>query len=108
MNHILGGGSFTSRLFEEVRDKRGLAYSVNSMLINNDHSNGLVIATATRSDRAAETLQVIRDEVKRILADGVTEEELAAAKKYVIGSYAINNLDTSNGIAAHHGRTAAR
>ncbi len=99
MNHILGGGSFTSRLFEEVRDKRGLAYSVDSMLINNDHSNGLVIATATRSDRAAETLQVIRDEVKRILADGVTEEELAAAKKYVIGSYAINNLDTSNGIA---------
>ncbi len=99
MNHILGGGSFTSRLFEEVRDKRGLAYSVDSMLINNDHSNGLVIATATRSDRAAETLQVIRDEVKRILADGVTAEELAAAKKYVIGSYAINNLDTSNGIA---------
>lgn len=99
MNHILGGGSFTSRLFEEVRDKRGLAYSVDFMLINNDHSNGLVIATATRSDRAAETLQVIRDEVKRILADGVTEEELAAAKKYVIGSYAINNLDTSNGIA---------
>ena len=40
MNHILGGGTFTSRLFDEVREKRGLAYGVDSSLVNNEHSNG--------------------------------------------------------------------
>lgn len=99
MNHILGGGSFTSRLFNEVREKRGLAYGVDSSIVNNEHSSALVINTATRSDRSAETLAIIRAEVKRMADEGVTEEELDAAKKYLIGSYAINNLDTSRGIA---------
>lgn len=99
MNHILGGGSFTSRLFTEVREKRGLAYSVNSGLLNYEHANGLVISTATRSDRAAETLKVIRDVVKQMAESGVTAEELAAAKKYVVGAYAISNLDDSSSIA---------
>ena len=61
MNHILGGGDFSSRLFTEVREKRGLAYSVGSSLVNYDHASALVISTATRSDRAAETIKVIRD-----------------------------------------------
>lgn len=99
MNHVLGGGDFTSRLFAEVREKRGLAYSVNSGLVNYDHAAGLVISTATRADRAGETIRVIRDEVKRMASQGVTAEELAAAKKYVIGAYAINNLDNSSSIA---------
>jgi zinc protease len=99
MNHILGGGSFTSRLFSEVREKRGLAYSIDSSLVNNEHSSGLVIGTATRADRVAETLAIIRRQVKRMADEGVTEEELEAAKKYVVGSYAINNLDTSGAIA---------
>ncbi|RCS24601.1 insulinase family protein [Phyllobacterium salinisoli] len=98
MNHILGGG-FSSRLYKEVREKRGLAYSVSSSLINRDHASALMISTATRPDRAQETLKIIRDEVSRMASDGPTNEELAAAKSYVIGSYAINNLDTSNGIA---------
>lgn len=100
MNHILGGGTFTSRLFDEVREKRGLAYGVDSSLITHDYSSGLVISTATRSDRAAETLAVIRDTVRRMAEEGPTEAELAAAKKYIIGSYALNNLDSSNAIAA--------
>ncbi len=66
MNHILGGGTFTSRLFDEVREKRGLAYGIDSSIVNNEYSSALVISTATRSDRAAETLEVIRDEVKRM------------------------------------------
>lgn len=99
MNHILGGGDFTSRLFEEVREKRGLAYSIDSGLVNYDHASGLVISTATRADRAAETLKVIRDEVKRMADSGATAEELAAAKKYIIGAYAINNLEDSSSIA---------
>ena len=65
MNHILGGGTFTSRLFDEVREKRGLAYGVDSSLVTHEYSSGLVISTATRSDRAAETLAVIRDTVRR-------------------------------------------
>ena len=100
MNHILGGGTFTSRLFDEVREKRGLAYGVNSSLVTYEYSSGLVISTATRSDRAAETLAVIRDTVRRMAEEGPTEAELAAAKKYIIGSYALNNLDSSNAIAA--------
>jgi len=99
MNQILGGGTFTSRLFSEVREKRGLAYGVDSSLANHDHSSALVIATATRSDRAAETLRVVRDVVRRMAEEGPTEAELAAAKEYVIGAYAINNLDSSGAIA---------
>ncbi|MEW9806607.1 M16 family metallopeptidase [Mesorhizobium sp. ZMM04-5] len=99
MNHILGGGTFTSRLFDEVREKRGLAYSVTSYLVTNKYSSGLVVSTATRSDRAGETLDVIRDVVHKMAEDGPTEAELAAAKKYVIGAYAMNNLDTSGAIA---------
>ncbi len=99
MNHILGGGSFSSRLFTEVREKRGLAYGINSGLANRDYSSALIIGTATRSDRAAETLGIIRSEVARMAAEGPTEAELAFAKKYVTGAYAINNLDTSASIA---------
>ncbi|MBZ9963304.1 M16 family metallopeptidase [Mesorhizobium sp. BR1-1-2] len=100
MNEILGGGTFTSRLFQEVREKRGLAYSVNSSLINQDHADALIVTTGTRSDRAAETLGIVRDVVRRLAEDGPTEAELAATKKYLIGAYAISNLDSSSAIAA--------
>lgn len=99
MNHILGGGTFSSRLFNEVREKRGLAYSVDSFLVNNEYSSALIIITATRSDRSAETLEIIRAQAKRMADEGVTDDELEAAKKYLIGSYAISNLDTSQAIA---------
>jgi zinc protease len=100
MNQVLGGGTFSSRLFEEVREKRGLAYNVGSSLVNNEHSNGLIISTATRADRAAETLDIIRAEVKRMAEDGPAAEELEAAKLYVVGAYAINNLNSSSAIAS--------
>ncbi len=100
MNHILGGGTFTSRLFDEVREKRGLAYSVDSSLVTNRYSSGLVIRTGTRSDRAGETLAVIRETVRRMAEEGPTAAELEAAKKFIVGSYALNNLDTSSAIAA--------
>src|SRR5690606_6603883 len=66
MNHILGGGTFSSRLFDEVRERRGLAYSIGSSLITSEYVSGLIIGTATRSDRAAETLGVISDVVARM------------------------------------------
>lgn len=99
MNHILGGGAFSSRLFNEIREKRGLAYSVNTALVNRDFDALLQVSTATRADRAAETLGIIRAEAKRMADEGVTAEELEFAKKYVIGAYAINNLDSSASIA---------
>ncbi|RLQ89349.1 insulinase family protein [Notoacmeibacter ruber] len=99
-NHILGGGTFSSRLYEEVREKRGLAYGVGSNLSNYDHASNWGIGTATRSDRAAETLDLIRDEVSKIVEGGVSEDELEAAKNYVTGAYAIANFDSSSAIAS--------
>ena len=99
MDQILGGGTFSSRLFDEVREKRGLAYSVSSALINQKHASSLVISTATRSDRSAETLGVMRDVIRKMAQDGPTQAELDAAKKYLLGAYAINNLDSSSAIA---------
>lgn len=99
MNEILGGGTFSSRLFEEVREKRGLAYGVGSDLISRKYSESLMIGTATRPDRADEALKIILEETGRMAAEGPTQEELDAAKRYVIGAYAINNLDSSSAIA---------
>jgi zinc protease len=99
MNHVLGGGTFSSRLFDEIREKRGLAYGIGSGLVNREHSASLAISTATRSDRAAETLALIKAEVHKMAEGGPTEAELEAAKKYVVGAYAINNLDSSAAIA---------
>ncbi len=100
MNHILGGSAFTSRLYREVREKRGLTYGIDSSIVSYDHANALTIGTATRADKADETLGIIREVVKGMAAEGPTETELAAAKRYLIGAYAINNLDSSSSIAA--------
>ncbi len=99
MNHILGGGSFSSRLYDEIREKRGLAYSVGSSLATLDHAAYISASSGTRSDKAEETLALMRSQIARLAADGPTTGELDAAKKFVIGSYAINNLDTSAKIA---------
>ena len=100
MNHILGGGAFSSRLFTEVREKRGLTYGIGSGLMSSDFSNSLFIGTSTRSDRVQEALSVIRDEVRRMAEEGPTEQELATAKTYLIGAYPINNLDSSTAVAS--------
>ncbi|MFZ1773034.1 MAG: pitrilysin family protein [Rhizobiaceae bacterium] len=100
MNHIYGGGSFSSRLFNEVREKRGLAYGVDSSLATQRHANSLMVSTATRSDRAAETLSIIRAEAAKLAEGGPTEQEMADAKDYLAGSYAINNLVGSASIAS--------
>ncbi|MBK5950665.1 peptidase M16 [Rhodobium orientis] len=98
MNHILGGGSFTSRLYEEVREKRGLAYSVYTYLAPMDHAGIFLGGTATRSGRADETLKLIRAEIRRMAEEGPTAEELEKAKKYLIGSYPLR-FDASSKIA---------
>jgi zinc protease len=98
LNHILGGGGFQSRLFHEVREKRGFAYSVYSSLLPLEHTGLFFGGTSTRSDRAAETLDIIVSEIKRMADEGPTAEELDKAKRFLIGSYPLR-FDTSNKIA---------
>jgi len=98
VNHILGGGSFTSRLYEEVREKRGLAYGVYSYLLPLDHTALVMAGTATSGDQAGETLSIIEKETRRLAEEGPTAAELAKAKAYLKGSYALR-FDTSSKIA---------
>jgi zinc protease len=100
VNHILGGGVFSARLFREVREKRGLAYSVHSQLATFDHTTMFSGGTSTKNERAAESLSVIEEEIAKLCADGPTEEELDKGKKYLIGSYALR-FDTSTKIAGN-------
>jgi zinc protease len=99
VNYILGGGSFSSRLYREVREKRGLAYGVYNTLVWLQHTALMMGGTATRSDRTAETLQIIDSEIHRMAEAGPTEDELAKAKSYLKSSYALG-LDTSTKIAS--------
>jgi len=99
VNHILGGGSFSSRLYNEVREKRGLAYSVYSYLLPLDATALFMGGTQTRADRANETVGLIEEEIKRLAENGPTQDELDKAKSYLRGSYALN-FDTSTKIAA--------
>jgi zinc protease len=97
-NHILGGGTFSSRLYNEIREKRGLAYSVGTGLIPYDHSGAYVAAAATRSDAANEAIDIMKAEIERFAAEGPSEEELRKAKAYLTGNYALR-FDASRKIA---------
>ncbi|MFI4995518.1 MAG: M16 family metallopeptidase [Hyphomicrobiales bacterium] len=98
MNHILGGGSFTSRLWQEVREKRGLAYSVYSGLSPFRHSAMLAGATSTKNERAHESISVITEEIGSFAGGDVSADELDKAKKFLTGSYALR-FDTSTKMA---------
>ncbi|MCZ8313355.1 pitrilysin family protein [Phreatobacter sp.] len=100
LNHILGGGGFSSRLYQEVREKRGLAYSVSSGIAALDAAGMVTGGTSTRNDRAAESLAVITAELKRMGAEGPTAIELEQAKRYLIGSWALR-FETSIQIASN-------
>lgn len=87
LNRILGGGGFESRLMAEVREKRGLTYGVYSFLVPKDLAAVYMGSVASANDRIAEAIDVIQDEWARAAKDGVTEEELEAAKTYLTGAY---------------------
>jgi len=88
-NHILGGGGFVSRLTEEVREKRGLSYSVYSYFAGGLHAGAFTIGLQTRPDQAAQAVKVSRDVLARFVAEGPTEAELRAAKDNLIGGFAL-------------------
>jgi zinc protease len=98
VNHILGGGAFSSRLYQEVREKRGLAYGVSDSLTWFDHTAVLVGGTATRSAVTGEAIGIIEQEIRRLADAGPVEQEVADAKSYLEGSYALG-LDTSAKVA---------
>ncbi|WP_377828202.1 M16 family metallopeptidase [Bradyrhizobium lupini] len=98
VNHILGGTGLTSRLFREVREKRGLAYSVHERLVWMDHSAIFVGNSGTRADRADETVEQIENQARRIAEEGPTQQELDDAKSYLRGSQMLA-LNTSSKFA---------
>jgi zinc protease len=88
-NHILGGGGFASRLTNEVREKRGLSYSVDSQFAPGLHAGAFTISLQTRPDQARAALDLARDVLARFVAEGPTEAELQAAKDNLIGGFAL-------------------
>ena len=88
-NYTLGGGGFVSRLTTEVREKRGLSYSVYSYFSPGLHAGAFMVGLQTRPDQAEQALQVSREVVARFVAEGPTPQELKAAKDNLIGGFAL-------------------
>lgn len=88
-NHILGGGGFVSRLTEQVREKRGLSYSVYSAFAPGLHAGAFMVGLQTRPDQAAQAVAVAKDVVQNFVREGPSEAELLAAKSNLIGGFAL-------------------
>jgi len=98
MNYILGGGGFASRLMEEIRNKRGLAYSVASFFDPGKYPGSFQIVLQTKNSSARESITLALEQMERIQKEQVSEKELEGAKKYLIGSFPLR-LDTQGKLA---------
>lgn len=98
LNHILGGGGFTSRLTEELREKRGLTYGVSTGLSGQERAPLLSGGGSVRSEQAGEALALIRDVWRGLAEHGPTEAEVAEAKTYLTGSLPLQ-LESTPAIA---------
>lgn len=87
LNSILGGGGLTSKLMEEVREKRGLVYSIYSSLVPYDRAAVMLGGAATRNEKVGETVEIVRREWARYREEGVSEKDLADAKTFLTGSF---------------------
>ena len=94
LNHIFGGGTFTSRLYNQVREKRGLAYSVGSYLLPLEKSAITLISVGTKSNQTESVIGLIKNEINTLSKTGVTQDELADAKKYLTGSFPLRFLSS--------------
>jgi len=98
--HVLGGsGNMTSRLFREVREKRGLAYAVFGTFYSLEHGAFFYGGTTTKNERARESFDVASAEIRDVALNGLNEAELEKGKTYLIGSYPLR-FDTSAKIAS--------
>lgn len=89
-NHILGGGILTSRLFEEVRNKRGLTYGVSSRFALYAANGPFYIALQSRNDQANNAIAITQQTLQKFISDGPTDKELVAAKKNIIGEFPLH------------------
>jgi zinc protease len=99
VNHILGGGGFSSLLMEEVREQRGLAYGISTQLAPYRHAPLLLGSTATRNAEAGQTLDLVRSIWQRFAQGSITQEQLADAKTYLTGSFPLQ-LDSTSSLAS--------
>ncbi|NRA86486.1 MAG: insulinase family protein [Rhizobiales bacterium] len=98
LNHILGGGGFSSRLMEEIREKRGLTYGIHTSLMPLKHGSLITGSAATSVDKMPETIKILLQEVEKMHDHGVTDDELNDAKTYLTGAYPLR-FDTGSKIA---------
>ncbi len=99
LNHMLGGSAFSSRLYKEIREKRGLTYGVYTDLATLDHAGAFVGTMSTKNASAGEALGLVRSEIAAFVKDGPTDDELAQTKTFLIGSYPLR-FDTTGKIAS--------
>ncbi|MGR9012694.1 MAG: M16 family metallopeptidase [Gammaproteobacteria bacterium] len=99
-NHILGGGGLVSKLFDEVREKRGLAYSASSSFAPMFRKGPFTIGLQTRNDQTGQALEVLNKTLADYIAQGPTEAELVAAKKNITGGFAMR-FDTNKELASY-------
>lgn len=98
LNHILGGGAFTSRLYEEIREKRGLAYSVFSYLLPMDSAALWLGGAGTENSAVSVSIELVRNQWANVRAFGVSQDELDKAKANLIGSFGLR-FDNSSAIS---------
>jgi len=98
LNKALGGGGLNNRFFEEIRKARGLAYSASSFVYAYDHAGLWLGATGTQNARAGETLDVLRDILRDVAENGISQAELDDARDYLTGSFPLR-LDSNDAIA---------
>ena len=98
MNYALGGGGLTSRLATEIREKRGLAYSVYSRIATYDHGGLFLGRVSTKNDRVAKSIALIRSEWTRMAKSGLGAQELEDSKRYLTGAF-FTRLNSSSRIA---------
>ena len=99
-NHILGGSGLVSKLFNEVREKRGLAYSASSGFIPMLKPGPFMVSLQTRNDQTTQALQVLNQTLADFISKGPTEAELVAAKKNITGGFAMR-FDTNKELASY-------
>jgi zinc protease len=90
VNYTLGGGGFSSRLMTEVREKRGLAYGINTDLVTLDHAGAIMGNAQTVAAKASEVIDLTRAEWTKMQQEGPTQAEIDGAKTYLLGYYAQN------------------